>query len=117
MGVQESEELLKEVQEEARGTGQVEKLLEEPGLELEVFDETKPLNLQELRRRVQEAIEPFLKYLPFLAASSLYFTLRIVIGFLFIFLPWLIPLMFRILIKLGVLKIVEGKEIIKRLSL
>ena len=123
----------KKIEEEARSRLDSEELDEPSGekaevkpgadwqyeLDLDTEDlfEIKPFNLQELKTKVQDAIKPFLKYLPFLAALSLYFTLRIVIGFLLIFLPWLIPLMFEVLIKLGVLEIVEERKTVQRLSL
>lgn len=116
IGDQDLEELLRLLEEEAKETAGEGEFRQELGFKPELF-EIQPLNLKELRVRIQEMIEPFLKYLPFLAAFSLYFTLRIVVGFLFIFLPWLIPLMFRILIKFGVLRIVEEKEIVSRISL
>lgn len=114
--IQDSEEILKFLQEEAKETAEEGKLRQELGFKPELF-EIKSFNLGELRLKIQEMIEPFLKYLPFLAAFSLWFTLRIVVSFLMIFLPWLIPLMFKVLIKFGVLKLVEEREMLKRIGL
>lgn len=116
IGTQNPEELLKLLQEEAKETAGEGELRQELGFRPELF-ELETLDLKELRRKFQEVIRPFLKYLPFLAAFSLFFTLRIVSSFLMIFLPWLISLMFKVLIKFGVFKIVEERETVRRISL
>jgi hypothetical protein len=116
LGTQDPEEILKFLQEEVKETAEEGELRQELGFRPELF-EIKSLNPVELRAKIQELIEPFLKYLPFLAALSLFFTLRIVVGFLMIFLPWLISAMFRILLRTGILRIVEKQETVKKISL
>ena len=115
IGTMSPEELARFFQGEMKETAKEGELRQELGFKPEFFE--MPFSLGELRNKLQEAVEPFLKYLPILAAASLFFTLRIMISFLMIFLPWLIPITFRVLLKLGVFKIVEQQETVKRLSL
>lgn len=116
VGTQDPGEILKLLQQEAKETAQEGQLRQQLGLRPELF-EVQKINLTDLKVRLQEMIQPFVKYLPFLTTFLLFLTLRLVVGFLMIFLPWLIVLMFRILLKIGVLRVVEKTETVRRLAL
>ncbi len=109
-------EVLKFLQEEMKETAQEGTLRQELGFKPELFD-FKKSPLDDLTVQIQKTIEPFLKYLPFLAMFSFFFVLRILVSFLMIFLPWLISISFKILLKTKFLKIIEKQEAVQKISL
>ena len=70
----------------------------------------------ELKSELEKQIKPFLKYLPLLGALSLFFTFRLIIGFLTGFLTLIIPLVFKILLSLRVFKIIKEQKTVKRIT-
>lgn len=115
IGTREPKEVLKFLQEEAKETAGEGELRQKFGLRPEFFDLERS-TLPELRMQIQNQVEPFLKYLPFLAALSLFLTLRIVVSFWMIFLAFLLPVVFKVLLRLKVLKIVEKQKMVERIT-
>lgn len=115
IGTQDPGQILKLIQEEAKETAGEGTLRQQFGLTPQIFDFEKTA-LPQLKERLERQIKPYLRYLPFLAAVSLFFTMRMVISFLMIFLSFLIPLAFKILLKLGVLKIIEEQKTAERIT-
>ena len=116
IGTRSPEEVAEFLQEEVKETAGEGRLRQKFGFRPEIF-ELKTLDPRQLKIRLESVIRPFLKYLPVVAAVSLFFTLRLVVNFLLIFLPWLISGMFWVLIRFGVLRIVEERRTVRRLSL
>ena len=116
IGTQNPEEVARFLQEEMEETAREGTLRQRLGFRPELFTPGK-IKPGELKEKMEGVIQPFLKYLPFVAALALFLTFRFVNGFLLIFLPFLLSGMFWFLLKVGVFKIVEEEKKIRRLSL
>lgn len=115
VGTKDPEKVLKLLEKEAKETAGEGTLRQQLGLKPEIFD-FENSGASQMAKQLQVQIKPFIKYLPFVAALSLFFTLRFLIGLLMIFLSLAVPLVFKILLKLKVFKLIEKQETVKRIG-
>lgn len=116
IGAGNPEEIAEFLRREAEETAREGTLRQKFGFRPEIFtwSDMKP---EEWRKRVWKMVKPFVKYLPFIAGLSLFFTLKVISGFLLALFPFLLSGMFWVLQKTGIFEIVEREETVRRLSL